>query len=474
MSYKKNDIVEVTIEDIGVNGEGIGKIDGYTLFIKDAIVGDKLTARITKPSKNYAYARVENIIEPSPNRIEPKCPIARSCGGCQIQEMSYEAQLAFKKNKVKNNIERIAGIKDFKICDTLGMEIPYRYRNKAQYPVQLKRKNEASGKSVSKFDKNEIVMGFYAGRTHSIIDCDDCVIGDEINKDILDIIKEHMVKHQIMPYDEATGKGVVRHILIRKGFKTGEIMVCIIVNSNKLVASEELVDELLKIQGMTDISLNINKKNTNVIMGDKVVTLYGKGYITDYIGVVKFHISPLSFYQVNPIQTQVLYGKALEFAGLTGKEVVWDMYCGVGTISLFLAKLAKQVYGVEIIPEAIDDARNNAVINDIDNATFYVGKAEEVVPKFFDDMRSEGKDPSADVVVVDPPRKGCDELLLATIIKMAPKRIVYVSCDSATLARDLKFLDMNGYKIDVVQPVDMFAHSVHVETVCLLSRKAPV
>ena len=460
MTFKKNDILEVKIDDIGVNGEGIGKVDGYTLFVKDAIVADVVRVKLTKVTKNYAYARLMDIIEASPLRTTPMCPVARACGGCQIQEMDYKAQLIFKREKVKNNIERIAGIKDFTIHNTLGMESPVHYRNKAQYPVGLDK-------------EGNIVTGFYAGRTHSIIPCDDCIIGDEINGTILAVIKEHMKKYAISPYNEEIGKGLVRHILIRKGFKTSEIMVCIVVNGTKLPHSEELVTSLLEIEGMTSISLNVNKAKTNVILGDKIIDLYGDGYITDYIGVVKFHISPLSFYQVNPVQTHVLYGKALEYAGLTGKETVWDLYCGVGTISLFLAKLARKVYGVEIIPEAIEDARNNAKLNNIENAEFFVGKAEEVVPSYYNEQREKGNEARADVIVVDPPRKGCDERLLATMIKMQPKRIVYVSCDSATLARDLKFLTENGYEVKEVQPVDMFPHSVHVETVILLSRKTP-
>ena len=457
MNFKKNDLVEVTIEDCGVNGEGIGKVDGYTLFVKGAIMGDVVNARITKPTKNYAYARVENIITESKDRVAATCPVASSCGGCQIQEMSYKAQLEFKRNKVFNNITRIGGITDFKIHDTIGMDNPFRYRNKSQYPVGL--------------DKNgEIVMGFYAGRTHSIIPCDDCVIGDEINKDILNIVKSFMKENNITPYDETTGKGLVRHVLIRKGFKTGEIMVCLVINGKNLPNKEKLVESLLKITGMTSISININTENTNVILGQRVIDLYGEGCITDYIGLVKFHISPLSFYQVNPIQTHILYGKALEYAALTGKEIVWDLYCGVGTISLFLAKLAGKVYGVEIIPEAIADAKNNAKINNIGNAEFFVGKAEEVLPDFYAREQEKGNHMTADVIVVDPPRKGCDEKLLWTIIKMQPKRVVYVSCDSATLARDLKFLCGNGYRVVEVQPVDMFPHGVHVECVVLLSR----
>lgn len=463
MGFAKNDVVQVKIEDLGVGGEGIGKVDGYTLFIKDALVGDEVTAKIMKPSKNYAFARLIEIIKPSPYRVEAKCPVARACGGCQIQEMDYNAQLKYKHDKVKNNLMRIGGLTDIEVEPTIGMDEPYHYRNKAQYPVG----QDKDGK---------IIMGFYAGRTHSIIPCEDCIIGDPINKDILSIIRLFMEEYSIAPYNEETGRGLVRHILIRKGYKTGQIMVCLVINGQTLKNSEVLVDRLLHIEGMTSISLNINKETTNVILGSRVIDLYGEGFITDYIGLVKFHISPLSFYQVNPVQTHVLYEKALEYAGLTGKEVVWDLYCGVGTISLFLAKLAKKVYGVEIIPEAIEDARNNAKINNISNAEFFVGKSEEVFPEFYQNkcltnQCLTNKEETADVIVVDPPRKGCDEKLLAAIVKMAPPKVVYVSCDSATLARDLKFMCGNGYEVVKVQPVDMFSHSVHVECVCLLSRK---
>ena len=450
---QKNEEYIVDIEDIGVGGEGVGKIDGYPLFIKDAIPGDEIRVKVTKATKSYGYGRVMEILKPSPYRIEPKCSVARVCGGCQIQEMSYEKQLEYKKSKVRNNIERIGGIKDYEMFDTLGCESPFRYRNKAQFPIGR--------------DKNgKIIAGFYAGRTHSIVECRDCMIGIEENKDILDIVIKHMEKYHIEPYNELTHKGLVRHVLIRKGFATGEIMVCIIINGDSLQASDMLVGELLEhIPGMTDISLNINKEKTNVILGKQLETLYGNGYITDYIGDVKFRISPLSFYQVNPAQTKVLYGKALEYAGLTGNEIVFDLYCGVGTISLFLAKSAKKVYGVEIVPQAIEDAKENAAINNIENVEFFVGKAEEVIPALY-----KNRGLRADVVVVDPPRKGCDQLLLDTIVEMSPEKIVYVSCDSATLARDLKILEAEGYKVRMVQPVDMFGNSVHVETVVLLSK----
>ncbi len=449
----KNDIFTVDIIDIGTNGEGIAKLDdGYTLFIKDAVVGDKAVVKIMKTTKSYAYARLMEVSEPSPFRVEPVCPVAKQCGGCQIQEIDYAKQLEFKENKVKNNIMRIGGIKEFNMLPIIGMDKPWQYRNKAQFPVGMSK-------------DGRIISGFYAGRTHSIIECDTCDIGIEENSRIMDIVKKYMADYGIITYDEETGKGVVRHVLIRKGFTTGQIMVCVVINGDKLKNADKLVEKLLEIEGMTSISYSINKEKTNVIMGKSIVDLYGNGYITDYIGDVAFRISPLSFYQVNPVQTKILYGKALEFAGLTGKENVWDLYCGVGTISLFLAKNALKVRGVEIVPEAIEDARKNAGINDIKNAEFFVGKAEEVLPNHFE-KTGEG----ADVIVVDPPRKGCEQSVLETMVKMQPKRIVYVSCDSATLARDLKYLTENGFKLDKVQAVDMFPHSVHVETVVGLCR----
>ena len=550
MAYSKNDCVQITIEDIGVSGEGIGKIDGYTLFVKETVIGDVVNVKIMKAKKNYGYARLVDIVKPSKDRVEPACAIARQCGGCQIQAMSYEAQLKYKQKLVSDNLKRIGGLTegtDYEMCDILGMEEPFRYRNKAQYPVGEDK------------DGN-IVMGFYAGHTHSIIPCpdDDCLLGHSDNAVILKAVKAWMEKYRVRAYDENIHKGTVRHILIRTGFHTDEIMLCLVTKKMlRKEAADGLVDVVKELNGeisgsavgdvdidknigesednhtndrdrhlhITSLVVNINKEDTNVILGKECVTLYGKPYIEDYIGDIKFQISPLSFFQVNPRQTEVLYNKALEFADLKGNESVWDMYCGIGTISLFLAKKAGQVYGVEIVPQAIEDAKNNAKINNISNAEFFVGKAEEVVPAFYknngnnaskggadvdgadksysankaeqsdttgksDNIDLPGIDTAGksdnsdsqniinvydmtkpDVVVVDPPRKGCDEKLLDTIVSMSPDRIVYVSCDSATLARDLKVLVERGYKVEKVQPVDQFANTVHVETVVLLSHK---
>lgn len=460
----KNDIVTVEITDIGVSGEGIGHVDGYTLFIKDAVIGDVVEAKVMKAKKNYGYARLMKVITPSEYRVEPKCVFARRCGGCQIQEMSYDRQLVFKDQKIRGNLERIGGFTkdqiDTVMQPVVGMEHPFGYRNKAQFPFGTDKEGNP-------------ITGFYAGRTHDIIANTDCALGVEQNKEILEIILQYMRENKIKSYDEKTGKGLIRHALIRYGFKTKEIMVCLVINGKKLPKAERLIEKLIQIEGMTSITISPNTRRDNVIMGDSYEILWGQGYITDYIGNVKYQISPLSFYQVNPVQTEKLYGLALEYADLKGDETVWDLYCGIGTISLFLAQKAKQVYGVEIVPQAIDDAKENAKINAIDNAEFFVGKAEEVLPEYYAEYEREhnGETAHADVIVVDPPRKGCDETLLETIVKMQPEKVVYVSCDSATLARDLKYLCANGYEIKMCRGVDQFPQSVHVETVVLLSHK---
>ncbi len=462
----KNDIVTVEITDIGVSGEGIGHVDGYTLFIKDAVIGDVVEAKVMKAKKNYGYARLMKVITPSEYRVEPKCAFARRCGGCQIQEMSYDRQLVFKDQKIRGNLERIGGFTkdqiDTVMQPVVGMEHPFGYRNKAQFPFGTDKEGNP-------------ITGFYAGRTHDIIANTDCALGVEQNKEILEIILQYMRENKIKSYDEKTGKGLIRHALIRYGFKTKEIMVCLVINGKKLPKAERLIEKLIQIEGMTSITISPNTRRDNVIMGDSYEILWGQGYITDYIGNVKYQISPLSFYQVNPVQTEKLYGLALEYADLKGDETVWDLYCGIGTISLFLAQKAKQVYGVEIVPQAIDDAKENAKINAIDNAEFFVGKAEEVLPEYYAEYEREhnGETAHADVIVVDPPRKGCDETLLETIVKMQPEKVVYVSCDSATLARDLKYLCANGYEIRMCRGVDQFPQSVHVETVVQLVRKKP-
>ena len=454
---QKNDELILKIEDMGVDGAGIGKSDGMTFFVKDAVIGDVVRAKIIKLKKTYGYARLMELLEASADRVEPKCPYYRQCGGCQIQALSYEKQLEFKENKVRNNLERIGGFMKIPMEPIVGMDEPYHYRNKAQFPVGTDK-------------EGHIVTGFYAGRTHTIIPNRDCALGLPVNREILDIVIDFMEKYHISAYDEKTGKGLVRHVLIRCGFSSKEKMVCLIINGKSLPHGEKLVEALRKIDGMTSISLNCNTERTNVILGHKTIVLWGQEYITDQIGDISYEISPVSFYQVNPVQTEKLYGLALEYADLHGEETVWDLYCGIGTISLFLAQKAKQVYGVEIIPQAIENAKRNAVKNGIENAEFFVGKSEEVLPEFYEKEAAAGRKAHADVIVVDPPRKGCDEKLLDTIVKMAPDRVVYVSCDSATLARDLKILCEQGYELKRVRAVDQFCHTVHVEVVCCLHR----
>lgn len=533
MELKKNDEFELVITDMGSEGEGIGRFGGMPFFVKGAIPGDTVLAGVTKMKKTYGYARIVKILDPSPDRVTPACPIAGRCGGCQLQHMSYAAQLKHKQDKVLNDLVRIGGIgresfevmpdKDRcteavgkaddagKICffPIIGMEEPFHYRNKGQFPV-----------GVSK--DGSIISGFYAGHTHSIIDTGSCMLQHGLTDSLMQAVREYMSEAGVSAYEEPTtgaeqilpagnkesttksrrrdikrktGSGLVRHVLTRVGFATHEVMVCVVINAQKLPKEELLVSKLeeaaldynsrindraagtdaadipvvpedISEYRLASVSLNINIRNTNVIMGEKCRLLFGNLYITDCIGDIKYRISPLSFYQVNPMQTQKLYATALEFAGLTGNETVWDLYCGIGTISLFLAKRAKKVYGVEIVGQAIEDARANAELNNISNVEFFVGAAEEVLPAKY------AADPSmrADVIVVDPPRKGCDEALLECITKLEPKKIVYVSCDPATLSRDVKYLGQHGYTLKAVRPCDMFPQTSHVETVVLLSK----
>ncbi|MBR1391400.1 MAG: 23S rRNA (uracil(1939)-C(5))-methyltransferase RlmD [Lachnospiraceae bacterium] len=500
----KNETYQVTIEDIGSDGEGIGHIyaespdadskKGITVFVKDTVVGDVVRVKIIKVKKNYVYARLMDILMPSPDRVEALCSKARSCGGCSIMHMSYEKQLAYKFNKVKNCLERIGGLADAErlMEPVYGMTCPYHYRNKMQFPVGV----DSDG---------NVKIGFYAGRTHSIVDLDACATGHRVNTCLIKNLREWIGKNFSQDpgfvYREEQHTGLLRHIVTRVGYATGELSVCLVINGEGLgrdpVKDRERKEELICVvmraveeynlrcnrlregdigpdQGkncsddkkvaLKNLSLNINREKTNRILGDQTITIFGEEYITDMIGDIRFHVSPQSFFQVNPVQTKVLYEKALSYAALTGNEIVWDMYCGIGTISLFLAQKAKKVYGVEIVPQAIQDAKKNAKLNHLSNTEFYCGKAEEIVPKLY---REEGIKP--DVIVVDPPRKGCDPLLLDTIAAMSPERLVYVSCDPATLARDVKILVGKGFQVERVAVVDQFCHSVHVEIVVSLS-----
>ena len=465
-AYKKGDMLEAEIVDMDTDGLGIGKHEGYTLFVKDAVAGDVCRVKIMKAKKNYAYAHLEEILIPSSFRVAPKCPKAKACGGCQLQAVDYQKQLEFKYKKVLNNLIRIGGFEEKSLLETseriMGMDEPFRYRNKAQYPVGFDIKT------------SDIVTGFYAGHTHSIIPVGDCLLGPEEYKDLMDAIIGWMKKNNVRAYGyEAKVRGV-RHVLLRKGFKTGEIMVCLVISQGDVLkefAKESLIKTLTETNSaVKSISYSVNSDNTNVIMGDNFNTIYGSDTIEDYIGNLKFKISPLSFFQVNPFQTGKLYDKALEYADLSGGETVWDLYCGIGTISLFLAGKARRVYGIEIIKEAIDDARENARINNLSNATFFVGKAEEILPEFYANNDSDEAARNPDVIVVDPPRKGCDENCLNTMVQMKPGRIVYVSCDSATLSRDLRILCDGGYELKKWCACDQFPMTTHVETVVLMSR----
>lgn len=449
----KNKEYIVDIVDIGQGGVGIGKYEGFTVFVDGVLVQDKIKVKITKSKKNYAVGDIIEIIEKSPFRVERKCSESlRQCGGCQIQELDYQKQLDVKTNEVKQVISRIGKLDDVIIHDTLGMEHPFRYRNKAQFPIQKK--------------DNMPVIGFYKKKSHDLISTDECIIQHEVNDKIIKIIKTYIRAYNVSIYDEKTHKGLLRHLVTKVGFTTGEVMIVLVANGKKLPYLKELASVLKEnIPGFKTLVVNVNTQKTNVILGKENIVAYGDGMIRDYIGELVFEISPLSFFQVNPLQTEVLYNKALEYANLGENDTVFDIYCGIGTISLFLAQKAKKVYGIEIVEDAIKDAKRNAKINNMDNVEFYVGKAEEVVPK----MYKEGK--RANVVVVDPPRKGCDEKVLDTIVSMEPDRVVYVSCNPSTLARDLAYLNERGYKCHEIQPVDMFPHSVHVENVAWLSKE---
>lgn len=443
---KKNDDLEVNISDIGYEGEGIAKIDGYTTFVKGGLKGEKVKIKMLKVNKDYGFAKLVEVLEKSEERDEPICSVFGKCGGCSLQHINYEAQLDYKTNTVRNTLRKALGY-DVDVEQTIGMGIPYNYRNKAQYPVVD--------------DK----IGFFAGRTHALIENEKCYIqnetSDKLAKDAFKILR----KYNISSYNEKSGKGCLRHIITRIGIHTGELMLVLVTNEKNIRHKDEIVSELTKeYPTLKSIIQNVNMQNTNVILGNECVTLYGQEYITDILGEYKFKISPLSFYQVNPVQTEVLYNIAKEYANLQGTETVFDLYSGIGTISIFIADNAKKVYGVEVVEQAVFDAKENAEINEIRNVEFIQGEAEVIVPE----MYKEGK--KADVVFVDPPRKGCDEKLLETIKEMKAQKVVYISCNPATLARDLKYLTDNGYEIKKVQPVDMFPQTSHVENVALLEK----
>lgn len=491
---------ETVIDIIGMNhdGEGVGRANGYTLFVQGALPGETVRVRVMKTKKQYGYAKLLEIVKASPDRVSAPCPIYDQCGGCQIQHMSYAGQLAWKRQLVIDNLQRIGklnvlvedetqviepeqsqldeaieeqtnesnrirlrleGVMNeqdtehaIRVLPTMGMDEPWRYRNKAQVPI-----GTAEG---------GLVGGFYAKGSHRIIDMETCLIQHEHNDEVVAKVKEIGSHLGISAYNEETGRGLLRHVVVKKAFRTGEMMLVLVTNGRDIPYKDEWIGSIREaIPQVASICQNVNKKQTNVIFGDETRVLWGRDVIYDYIGDVQFAISPRSFYQVNPVQTEVLYGKTVEYAGLSGKETVIDAYCGIGTISLFLAQHADQVYGVEIVPEAIEDARSNALLNEMHNVKFEVGASEDVIPRW----KEQGIE--ADVIVVDPPRKGCDPRLLDTILEMKPERVVYVSCNPSTLARDLRVLEDGGYRTVEVTPVDMFPHTVHVEAVCALIYK---
>lgn len=449
---QKNEYIDVKFEDLTHEGNGVAKVDGYPLFVPNCLPGEKAKIKVIKVNKGYGFGRLIELYEKSPDRVEPDCPIYRECGGCQLQHLSYPGQLKAKHKQVREVLTRIGKLENVLVHPVLGMDDPWRYRNKAQVPV-----GEREG---------GLITGFYQKRSHDIIDMEACLIQQEKNDNVVRTVKQICEKYGVRAYNEQTHKGTLRHIMARYGMKTGEIMIVLITRTADIPNKNHIIQEIIQSNpDIKSIVQNINSKRTNVIFGDETKVLWGDEFIYDYIGNIKFAISARSFYQINPEQTKVLYDQALKYAGLNGKETVIDAYCGIGTISLFLAQKAKKVYGVEIVPEAIEDAKRNAEINGIENVEFAVGEAETVIPKWYE------YGVKADVLVVDPPRKGCDGTLLQTIVEMKPEKVVYVSCNPATLARDLRILEDGGFKTVEVQPVDMFPQTMHCEAVALLVRE---
>lgn len=450
LPVKKNDRLDVHIHDLTHEGAGVTRVDGYTLFVPNALPGETVEIVVTKTNKQYGFARLIDVKQASVDRVEPPCPIFYQCGGCQLQHFSYEGQLRQKRERVVDALQRL-GQFDVPVHETIGMPEPWRYRNKAQVPF--------------KQDGDRLVAGFYRPRSHDIVEMKECLIQDERNDEAVQVVRDVLAAHGVPAYDEKTGRGVIRHVMARYGYHSGELMIVLITKTTKIKGVNEIVADILKrLPDVTSVMQNVNPDKTNVILGATNKLLYGHETIEDKIGGLTFTISPHSFFQVNPVQTEKLYGKALEYAQLTGTEQVVDAYCGIGTISLFLARKAAHVYGVEVVPEAIEDAKQNALVNEIDNVTYACGAAEDVLPQW----KKDGINP--DVIVVDPPRKGCAESFLETMVEMSPKRIVYVSCNVATQARDMRYLADRGYKLVEVTPVDMFPHTAHVETVAWMEK----
>lgn len=441
----------VNISSLGSSGEGVGRVSDFTVFVNGALPGEEVKAKITEVKKTYAIGKLMEVVKASPERIKPACPIYAECGGCQLQHISYEGQMQVKRQQVKDAMERIGHQKDLTVLPVLGAENPWHYRNKVAFPV---------GK-----EKGKTIIGCFAQGTHKIIDASNCLIQDELNNDAINAVKEIIDKLGIPAYNEDTHTGVMRHVVARTGMK-GQLMVVLVTATQELKRKKEIIKMLRsRLPQMVSLQQNIQTYRNNVILGRETKLLWGRPTIKAKLGKFAFNVSARSFFQVNTRQAEVLYDTALEYAQLTGKETVIDAYCGTGTISLYLAQKARKVYGVEIVSPAIKDAEKNARENNVRNAEFIVGDCTKVMPRLY----KQGVRP--DVVVVDPPRAGCTEAVLQTFASMQPKRIVYVSCNPATLARDIEIMAKLGYKAKKVQPVDMFSHSSHVETVCLLSRK---
>ena len=447
----KGEQYEILIEDLTNEGMGVGRINNFAVFVEDGVPQDKLLIKITKVKKSYGHARILKIIESSKIRTKPICEYYKKCGGCHLQHINYEAQLRYKTNKVAKCLSKIGGFKDLEVAETIGLEKTIHYRNKAQYPV-------------SEID-NKAVVGFYEKASHRIVPIKKCLIMPELSEKILIKVENFLNENKIKAYDGEAHKGIVRHVLIKAGFETGEIMVCIVINGKELPESDKLIESLLEIENIKCIAINKNREKTSVILGNKTEIIYGGPFIAEYIGDIKFLISVESFFQVNPKGAKILYDTVVEFGNFSKKDVVIDAYSGIGTISLYISKLVKKVYGIEMEEQSIKDACENAKINDVENTEFILGEVEEEIERLYEE--SEEK---IDVIIVDPPRKGCEQSLLDSIIKISPERVIYVSCDPATLARDLKILSTGGYSIKKVQPVDMFAMSFHVETICLMTR----
>ncbi|WP_093372278.1 23S rRNA (uracil(1939)-C(5))-methyltransferase RlmD [Tindallia magadiensis] len=448
---KEQELYTVTIEDLTHQGEGVGKVEGFPLFIPGTIPGDLVKVRVDKKRKNFGHASLVELIEPSEDRVESVCPYHHHCGGCQTLTLKYEAQLKYKDKKVRDAIQRIGKINK-EIRPILGMKEPYRYRNKAQFPIGL--------------EDGETVIGFFQRGSHDIVSIDDCKIQHPFNKDVIKMLKKYIRENKVSIYNEKTGKGLLRHLVTKVGFQSEEQMLILVINGESLPKEKELIAQITQaFPHVKSIVINKNTKKTNVIMGSKNRVLYGREYIVDTLCNLEFQISPHAFYQVNPIQTEILYEQVVEMAALEGNETVLDVYCGIGTISLLMARTAEKVIGVENVEAAVQDARINAKRNHITNAEFHAADAEVFIPE----LAMQKAKP--EVVVVDPPRKGCDEAVLEAMVTLSPQKIVYVSCNPSTLARDLKYLEDKGYNVEIIQPVDLFSNTVHVETVVLLSHK---